>query len=136
MKKMLHTIGLLTASLLWLTPSYICAMDRSACPMAVTSPSPVEECASACCKKTSPSADHQPCQTNSICGAEQYAFLSDTLLTNAAIQVLSVPVFVDDNNRLAYRPVFIPKSIRAPSGGHAGQDYFSNPSNLSPPSLA
>jgi hypothetical protein len=136
MRKVFSRIALLGFSLLWLTPSYICAMDSGRCPLMSSMQSSAKECTSSCCQSEKSHKHSAPCHSNSACGTLQSAVTSEALVITPSL--ISHPLFVLqlEANAPAGIRIVSSEGIRPPARGHPVQDFFSNSSNLSPPSLA
>jgi hypothetical protein len=136
-KKVFARLSILGLSLLWLTPSYICAMDRGQCPLATSlSHSASKDCSGDCCQTKSRNKHSTvPCQTNSTCGIQQNATPSESFVLAPGLKNHFVALLPTDN-LVGSILIAVSRNNRPPSRGHPVQDFFSNFSNLSPPSLA
>jgi hypothetical protein len=136
-RKLISKFAVVAVSLLWLTPSYICAMDTGRCPLlASISQSTPKNCSSDCCQTKQTNHKHTaPCQTNSSCGTQQNAVTSESLVLVPSLDThfVLLPLEADLSNGIR---IASSRVIRSPARGHPVLDFFSNSSNLSPPSLS
>lgn len=136
-KKVLTKLAVVSLSLLWLTPSYICAMDKGCPLLASISQSAPKKCATDCCQAEPSRQKHTaPCQTNSACGIQQNATTSQTFVLAPSLESHLVILLPVQSELLMGIRIATSKNVRSPSRGHPVQDFFSNSSNLSPPSLS
>ena len=137
-KKALVKMSVVTACLLWLTPTYICAMEDGSCPlMKSLSQSQSKHCQSDCCQTEKNSSKRTPpCQTNSTCGTLQSAVTSQPffVVPNSDAQfTILLPV---DHATVSGLLNASADSFRPPARGHPARSFVSNFSSLSPPLLS